>query len=251
MKYWEEIREYRTDITDYLIHWTKDLGTLLQILECGYLVPTFAPKLSRFARETRFTIQGSIPAVCLTEQPLDCFVRACDVRPERYKPYGVVLHKYAVYAYGGRPVFYGDKKLLNTLSDDYKYLWVQYNPIPGSDGYPLDFTHEREWRCIVNTKPQHSFSDLPTEGIPILLPWDASCNDDKYKFRIIVNTRSDADILRQVLQPQDSHNTILNAYFKRLPETQMLALEDVRKLLQEAHISSIRFEDQIVPFLVQ
>lgn len=221
MKYWEEIRKFRTDVTDYLIHLTKDIVSLFQILDCGYLIPTFAPKYSHFGKEKRKTIQGSIPAVCLTEQPLSCFLKACEVRPERYKPYGVVIHKYAVYAYGGRPVLYGDKKMLEAIHDDYKYLWVQYNPIPGSDGYPLDFTHEREWRCIVNTKPQFGFTNLPKEGMPILLPWDASCNHDKYKFRILVNTKDEADILGQVLQSQGSHSEskILNAYFKRLPET--------------------------------
>lgn len=246
MKYWEEIRRYRTDITDYLIHWTKDLGTLLQILECGYLTPTFAPKYSHFGKEKRETIRGSIPAVCFTEQPLSCFVKACELRLGRYKPYGIVLHKYAVYAYGGRPVLYGDRKMLEAISDEYKYLWAQYNPIPGSDGYPLDFTHEREWRCVVNAKPQFGFIDLPKEGVPILLPWDASCNHDLYKFRITVNTKDDADILRQVLpEPQGSvgKSEILNAYFTRLPETPILTLEDIRKLLEEPQIASIRFED--------
>lgn len=246
MKWWQEIRRYRTDITDYLIHWTKDLGTLLQILECGYLIPTFAPVYSYFGREKRQTIRGPFPAVCFTEQPLDCFLRACELRLGRYHPYGIVVHKYAVYAYGGRPVLYGDRKMLDALSDSYKYLWVQYNPIPGSDGYPLDFTHEREWRCLVNTETQFGFSDLPKEGVPILLPWDASCNHDRYKFRLIVNTDDDAKMLRQVLpEPPSSfsYSRILNDYLERLPETQIVTLEEIRKLLETGQRSSIRFED--------
>ena len=246
MKYWEEIRKYRHDITNYLIHWTKDLPTLARILECGYLIPTFAPKYSKFARERRNTIQGSIPAVCFTEQPLDCFVKACEVRPERYKPYGVVLHKYALYSYGGRPVCYGDKRALKALDDAHKYLWVQYDPIPGTDGYPLDFSHEREWRCIVNTRPQYGFDVLPAEGIPILLPWDASCNHSEYKFRILVSMEDDAQIVRayvQALQPPSGQSKLLDTYFKRLSETQILALEAVRKYVETSQIGSIRFED--------
>jgi len=246
MKYWEEIRKYRHDITNYLIHWTKDLLMLSNILECGYLIPTFAPKYSKFAKETRNTIQGLTPAVCFTEQPLDCFAKACEVRKERYKPYGVVLHKYSLYAYGGRPVVYGDIKALKALGDDHKYLWVQYNPIPGPDGYPLDFSHEREWRCTVNIKPQYGFDVLPKEGIPILLPWDASCNHNDYKFRIIVNTEDDAEIARayvQGLQPHSGHSKLLEAYFRRLPETQIVVLEDIRKHIQLSQIGSVRFED--------
>jgi hypothetical protein len=134
--------------------------------------------------------------------------------------------------------------MLDALGDDYKYLWAQYYPIPTSQfGHPIDFTHEREWRCIVNIKPQYGFTDLPKEGIPILLPWDACCNHEDYKFRIIVNTEEEVEILRNGLPSRSSNNTILDAYFKRLPETCMLALDTIRKLFPGPQIYAVRFED--------
>jgi len=243
VKNWQRLRKERRDITDYLIHWTKDLGTLLAILDSGYLTPTFAPVYSVYAKEKRDTIKGPIPAVCFTEQPLDCFYRACKLGIARYRPYGIVVHKYALYAYGGRPVIYGDDSVLEALPDNLKYLWVGYDPIPNQEGYPLDFTHEREWRCIVNLNSQFGYTDMPNEGVPILLPWDAYHDHDSYRFRIIVKERDEKDYISELVEPKPARSKILRDYFSRLSEAPVVSIGEVGDLIHKLQPTSLRFED--------
>ncbi len=247
MKNWQRLRKERRDITDHLIHWTKDFGTLLEILDCGYLTPTFAPVYSVYAKEKRDTIRGSIPAVCFTEQPLDCFYRACKLGIARYRPYGIVVHKYALYAYGGRPVIYGDNSTLEELPDNRKYLWVGYDPIPNQEGYPLDFTHEREWRCTVNSNPQFGYTNMPNEGVPILLPWDAHHDSDSYRFRIIVNEREEKNYIPALVQSKPTRSKILREYFSKLPEASVVSIEEVGDFIHKLQLTSLRFEDIKVP----
>jgi hypothetical protein len=179
---WRQIRQARGDLTDYVIHWTRgavvngkwlDVFEILkEIVRTGYLVPSFAPRASWTVGGANRTIQGPTPAVCFTEQPLGDFIDSCRVLPGRYSAYGVVLHKWHLYAYGGRPVMYGDEALLASLPDGYKYLWVRYNPIPAGDlgTFPVDWTHEREWRSVVREVTCGAFGKSPTEGVPLLLP---------------------------------------------------------------------------------
>jgi Putative abortive phage resistance protein AbiGi, antitoxin len=155
MLQWEEIRAARDDLTDYVVHFTKSeyispiyhhaKDRLKSILQCGHIKPTFAPMGNRYKREAQPTIQGPDPVVCLTEQPLSAFLKTPH---KRYSNYGIAYHKVALYNAGGRPVLYATQAELNALPDSLKYLWVRYSPIfPGrGEGYPIDFTWEREWR---------------------------------------------------------------------------------------------------------
>jgi hypothetical protein len=265
MKDWERIRKERTDITDYVIHWVrpkygkeyvKPFTTLLTIIECGYLKPGFAPRPSIYDRSNRRpTIRGPYPAVSFTEQTFENFLKSCRILPDRYSPYGIALYKRALYQYGGRPVIYGSEDILgerlspnepryeeskeiykNGLPKDYQYLWVRYEPIPNIDGYVVDWTHEREWRCRVWTYHDINLGDTPKEGIPLLLP--ATYNyeikkEARYLTKILVSKKSEKELLEETVREswqrwaaacQDKY---LQCYFKLLPKTQVIALDEL------------------------
>ena len=116
MKDWERIRDARDDLTDYVIHFTKNVFrpvsqparfTLAAILACGYIRPTFAPRPSRHINTPSPTIKGPCPAVCLTEQPIAAVLK---MPGKRYSGYGIAYHKVPLYLAGGRPVLYGSKR---------------------------------------------------------------------------------------------------------------------------------------------
>ena len=272
MKYWQRIRKERTDLTDYIIHWTKGkneggkwtkpFDTLLKIIECGYLVATFAKKSSIYDRTGRPTVRGPYPSVCFTEQSLDSFALSCNILPTHYKPYGIALYKRALYKYGGRPVIYHSEEILgqmlmpnekgykagqeifkNGLPDKYQYLWVRYEPIPNEDGYVVDWTHEREWRSKVEIIHDIELGVTPDEGVPILLP--AIYDSDKGKHirylpKILVSTIDEKEIVIEmirILSPDwsaKSNNKYLQGYFKLLPKVNVIALGELNEQ-PEAH----------------
>ena len=160
MKDWEKIRRARNDVTDYVIHsvkgkletdkYTKPFTVLVDILKCGYLKPGFAIMTPLLRNPTpRPTVKKPDPAVCFTEQTLDCFIESCR-QLSLYNPYGIAVHKYALYSYGGRPVIYGSEDILGekmtpsessyqegkeiykgSLPVDFQYLWVEHRPHSG------------------------------------------------------------------------------------------------------------------------
>jgi len=254
MKDWERIIKARIDLTNYVIHWTnhkytqklkviKPYEVLREILQCGYLKPSFAPRRSLRTRtkgKIFNTIKGDYPAVCFTEQPLDCFIISCDTLSDRYKPYGIVLKKCYLYDYGGRSVVYGDKSLLESLPEEYKYLWARYNPMLEGDSYPdVDWTHEREWRCRVNQSYPRYWGvenlPLPREGVPILLPMDYRKNKITPDFYILVDKKEEAVDLKQWilhLLPYQGKDKYIRVYFERLPNVQVISLQEVKEHLR-------------------
>ncbi|MGE3409013.1 MAG: abortive infection system antitoxin AbiGi family protein [Pirellulales bacterium] len=192
MKDWQRIRLARTDLTDYVVHFTKGRRIfsgecsfpgrpgfanadtiLLEILSDGHIQPTFAPIKSKTLGSTSNTVRGPWPAVCLTEQPLSAVLTTMRSAGSRYSGFGVAYHKYALYSHGGRPVFYGTKDMMGRklkMDEDgfqegrdiytdgiptwLQYLWVQYKPtVAHFSDYPIDFTWEREWRYVCRDKP--------------------------------------------------------------------------------------------------
>lgn len=184
MKDWQRIRHERTDLTDYVVHFTKSRSIVdvfgkyrdgpympakevfKEILEQGFIRPTFAPIRNKTFNTVNNTVRGPAPAVCLTEQPLSAILVSRRCASSRYSGFGIAYHKYALHAAGGRPVIYGSPGILGRkINEDepgYKpghdiytdglpvtmqYLWVRYDPWnPARNEYPIDFTWEREWR---------------------------------------------------------------------------------------------------------
>lgn len=278
MKDWERIRNARTDVTDYVIHWIKGryeegkkiqpFIILIDILNCGYLKPSFGIRSSIYDKSKRPTIKGPYPAVCFTEQTLDNFVKSCKVLPNRYSLYGIALHKRALYQYGGRPVIYGTENILGQvltphelgyekdreiykdgLSKEHQYLWVRYEPVPNPDGYVIDWTHEREWRCRVKA-PYHALEgSLPEEGVPILLPAVYGSGQwIRFFPRILVSKKEEKELLVEIIKASsptwmtECKNEYLRNYLEQLPRTPIVALEEVEEHLEAGEHQWARLE---------
>src|SRR5262249_45494147 len=150
-----------SDMTDYVVHLTRKVvvgekgrtvdwrfNRLVQIIKTGVLVPTFGFCETRNCKVR--TVKGERTAVCFTEQPLDQIpVTLRELDGARYMGYGVAMHKADLHEYGGRHAIPGDHSLLSGLPDDYKYLWVRYEPSRSDYRSPVDWTVEREWRSRV------------------------------------------------------------------------------------------------------
>lgn len=241
---WLRIKQAREDLTDYLIHWTRGSNVegvnrspfevLKSILECGYLKPSFAPRTSVFASGSgRRTIRGPHPAVCFTEQPLGAFVESCDTLPSRYKPYAVAVRKDRLFEYGGRPVIYGDEGILESLPDEQKFLWVRFQPMPISSfgGYPIDWTHEREWRSTVNDCEVPGYGAYLTDGVPLLLP---PTGRNLFLPWVLVRSKSEAVELRGWLNDLPEYtgtNALMREYRGKLQYTPIVPLEIVSDML--------------------
>jgi hypothetical protein len=244
MKDWERIRYEREDLTDYVIHFTRNYFRsglnqlarqgLANILKSGHIGPTFAPKRTRYSSTLSPTIKGPSPAVCLTEQPISAILK----NPvHRYSGYGIAYHKVLLYQAGGRPVLYGSERELGRLlrpdepgwqddkeiftgglPQDLQYLWVRYKPLlPGCGDYPVDFTWEREWRI----KPQ-------APGLPVLLTNDWS---NPPKGMIIVEKDEDVPCFREGLTQLASTG---QEWARHL--TRIVSLETAKQRLQEGDV---------------
>lgn len=278
VKDWERIRKARTDITDYVVHWVRGkyeerkkidpFVILIDILKCGYLKPGFGIRSSIYDKSRRPTIKGPYPAVCFTEQTLDNFIKSCKVLPTRYNPYGIALHKRALYQYGGRPVIYGTEDVLGRivapnelgyekdkeiykdgLPREYQYLWVRYEPIPNPDGYVIDWTHEREWRCRVKA-PYHALEGfLPEQGVPILLPAVYESNKwIRFLPRILVSKKEERELLVEIINTAsptwlaECKDEYLRNCLEQLPKVTVVALGEVQERLEAGEYQWARFE---------
>ncbi len=246
-QHWLKIKKNREDITDYLIHWTGNISTLKRIVQCGYLKPTFAPRKSPFAGDsTRNTIRGSRPAVCLTEQPLGAFIRSCNALPGRYARYGIAVKKDRLYEYGGRPVIYGDESLLCSLPESLRYLWVRFQPYPDPNrgGYPIDWTHEREWRATVSEYSNPDWGNHISKGVPLLLPPDVETKELLLPW-ILVRTEPEATEMREwvgTLPEYSGNNGIVKKYRDILPSVPILPLDVAESKIREGHQTWARFD---------
>ena len=263
MQEWEWIRKLRTDLTDYVIHFTKrrmfpqaewaSAGTLmfkpievlLQILDDGFIQPTFAPMSNRQSRDLRPTIYGPYPAVCLTEQTLASVVK-CSATKSRYSGFGIAYHKVVIHELGGRPVIYGTEDILGTkikpgeegfeegkriyrgaLALRDQHLFARYEPgLPGSGEYPLDFMWEREWRI-----------NPPKGMLPVAFDHYFLSQKGIYTGAIIVETDADAEIVRAKLQEiQAAGKTWINSLGR------LISLEEAKRKLSEGDENYGRIE---------
>ena len=257
--HWQVIISRREDITDWVIHWTRyrltreegyltTFDVLKLILQCGYLKPTFAPRRSRTVYVQNNTIQGNNPAVCFTDQPLGAFIQSCKTLPSRYKPYGLAFEKRHLFSYGARPVVYGDTSLLGRLSDEDKYLWVHYNPIPNRllKNFPLDWTHEREWRTRATPYVYPDWGRTPDEGVPLILP--PVYIDGQLVIStpvVLVKTLPEIKELRDFLigaSTYDEPNGFITRLFERFTELRIVPLDFVLDRLKAGEKRWARLE---------
>ena len=214
-----------------------------EILRCGYLIPTFAPRTIAGTDHLVKTIHGPYPAVCFTEQPLSAFISSCNTLTDRYEPYGIAVRKDRLFVYGGRPAVYGDNSLRDALQESYKYLWVNFRPIPRAGGYPNDWTHEREWRAKVTPYQVRGRGAYLSDGVPLLLPPED--DDTLYLPWILVKSEAEADEVKlwiQGLPDYTGSNRMMVEYRRRLPSAPVLALDTVESKLSAGDESWGKFD---------
>ena len=253
-QHWLWIKQAREDLTDYVIHWTRGSNeagvekspfqVLQSILECGYLKPSFAPRTSALGGRPRDTIRGPSPAVCFTEQPLSAFAKSCRALSDRYIPYAVAVRKDRLFEYGGRPVIYGDASLLDSLPEHQRFLWVRFQPIPNPQfgGYPIDWTHEREWRSTVNEYSVPDRGAYSTDGVPLLLP---PTDTKLFLPWVIVKSESEATEMRRwikCLPKYEGCNALMRTYRTNLAYAPIMPLDVVVDRLSRGESSWARID---------
>lgn len=265
---YEAILRHRRDMTDWLIHFTKDVDSLparevlLRILVEGALRPGFAPK----GNPPRSTIYSLVPAVCFTEQPLLAFRQYLQARSNASSMagYGILIHKHDVYIAGGLPVIYGlgcaeelpathpdyqpSRRLLDPKIISYKEQYRYVTFVPTRTPYPIDWSHEREWRWPQGKTP--FIKDVFALG----KVWSSS--DGTYKARVHTFVRNDIDIpwIQEKICKAVIERTIgkiglpdsedyAQTWKHILPRVGLLSLETVQRELDQGRDNYARVED--------
>jgi hypothetical protein len=241
MTTYQEILNSRTDLTEWMIHWTRwDFGratppeTITKIATEGFLLPSFA------VRDGKATIYGPAPAVCFTEQPLREFESYVRIRnaPAAVSGYAVAVNKRDVFADGGLPVITGLNELVDAtegdpeytaerriiressgilLSEQYRYITINMNRQVNGEDRPIDWTHEREWRWTYKTfnSAPLSFPGFPLAGSGSI----GGRGSHQGRFAFIVPRDQNVGELRAVLEglrPGDGGgNSYLRSYHER------------------------------------
>jgi len=266
---YREILKRRRDMTEWLIHFTRDSNDALareilrSILIEGVLRPGFAAR----DNPPKKTIYGPSPAVCFSEQPLAGFLQylAARTNSSEMAGYGILIHKHDIFAAGGLPVIYGlnavkelqpDHQFYDSFcrlldpsqidpSEQYRYVTFAPNRKP----YPIDWSHEREWRW-------------PSEAAVIINSMLALgqrySNGDKGVFQRRVNAfvRYDSDVawLQGEIQQAWAKDQIgrINApkaekyhlcWREKILDVKVVSLERVERELQDGQEVFARFED--------
>jgi hypothetical protein len=133
----KERKEYAWDAQTMQLKLTREVpafDVLKEILVCGSI---------RGSGNEGF-VKGNRRAVCLSEIPISAIREFADppnVQPKhKYRMYGVVLSKAAVFQTGGRPVIYLPDTEGDWIPAEHKWRHVRF------EHGQVDFTHEREWR---------------------------------------------------------------------------------------------------------
>lgn len=123
-----------------------------------------------------------------------------------------------------------------------------YNPVPSSSfsGYPLDWTHEREWRTKVE---KYNFLDwglTPDEGIPLVLP--PIHNGKEFVIalpKILVRTVEEAKDLREWLAglpKYEGMNGFIKKLYENLTQLWIVPLDFINERLEIGDTRWARFE---------
>lgn len=144
----------RTDISKYLIHFTKG-NTLEDAFET----------LKKIINEQQLLgsdtlIKGCYKCVCFSEAPLQSLNDGL-VNPEfytKYSPFGIMVEKKWLFERGGRPVIYQSDEEFELLPESHKWRHMRYEPHKNP---PIDFSWEREWRIHCDTLTfDHSMASI-------------------------------------------------------------------------------------------
>ena len=268
----------RHDHTDWLIHFVRDrvpeqdfpgqtekeaghfqggevgcdasaFEVLQAIVRLGGITPSYS------FRNGATTIYGGKPAICVTEMPLYSFAQYAKSRggSDKVSAYGIAVRKSEFYEAGGRPVIYGlstdtPRYEINTpncriyedsvLPQSEQYRYVAYNPT--SSGRWIDWSHEREWRWVVQDEDAdeiwvQNYDGIygPTPALPVFKgktdgrPFTRVC--------IIVWTQDEAEGIRRSLTELyiAGSNDYDTPFVKSLIEaSRIIVLQDIVDLVE-------------------
>jgi hypothetical protein len=222
---------------------------LRKIITDGYI------KASWSYRSHRATIYGPKQAVCFTEMPLYGLLEyAKSKNPLSVGVYCIALLRDELFQAGARTVIYGlsgdvyeakegdpnyhqmTRNLANEcglgIKEQYRYVATNLNRTP----YPIDWTHEREWRWA-DIKEIH---DVP--GLPLIIK-----NPEIRFSKIIVMVKSieEAEDIIEILSNlyHSSSDNYESVFYDQesILSVSVLALEELTKYNLDS--STIKFED--------
>ena len=89
---------------------------------------------------------------------------------------GIAIPKKTIYAYGGRPVLYGDEGFRKRLDKKDQYLFCRFDS-------GADWTHEREWRVRPNLEINNTIGVNSNGEVFHYIFKDQSPNPDQSRYR--------------------------------------------------------------------
>ncbi|HEU5373803.1 MAG TPA: hypothetical protein VFV38_00030 [Ktedonobacteraceae bacterium] len=262
------ITDNRTDMTDWIIHFTRNHDALSahesleRILYTGKLKPGYS------IRKDKTTLYGDQPVICFTEMPLYNFAKYVQSRKDLSgcSPYGICMQKRELYEAGGRPVIYGlsdsqpeyhvlikdemTYRLLpeKVLPKQEQYRYVAYDP--NRSPYSLDWTHEREWRWKADASDQQQ-QTWGENGPELALPLFRAKNKGGYfsSLGIIVWSQREAEDIAQkllLLQDADHNNVFMPFDAEVIAKTHIIMLE---KVVEEVEVKKNRRANRVEEIL--
>lgn len=133
----------RQDISDYLIHFTKDMNLEMAFKRFQKILR------DHFLLGGNRCIKGGYTCVCFSEAPLTSLSTGLinSRYYSSYSPFGIMMPKTYIYALGGRPVIYQSDCEFGNLPESLRWRHVRYEPPK------IDFSWEREWRIKIDYLP--------------------------------------------------------------------------------------------------
>jgi hypothetical protein len=136
----------RSDLSQFVVHLVT-----ADPLEAGNPYGTPPLKLRSILTEGRVRPSkqrhvirvASSGAACFYDVPLHVLPEVVATNPNTRAPLGLILHKTAIWALGGRPVIYTDRSNPEEWPVTERFRIVHTAIRPRS---PIDWMHEREWR---------------------------------------------------------------------------------------------------------
>lgn len=223
-----DMKKDRMDLSDFLIHFTRETPTHSSFEVLKSIVSDGVIKAGWSERGVRRTIFGSRPAVCFTETPLYGFVDYVAKRKDKRSidAYGIALVRQDLFRAGARCVIYGTTLPPAETIDESGCYHVQglaaeeqYRYILTSIDEKNDWTHEREWRWA------NWHGNSLTDALPV---WKPAVSEKSYPeffgfqaIVIIVQTPAQKNELMQMLAT--IHNTS-DYYQDNIERTHILVL---------------------------
>lgn len=229
---------------------------LLKILHDGFIHSSWS--LRNFVP----AIYGPKTAVCFTEMPLYALIQYAKFRGAYsgyVGNYGIAFKRNELYAAGGRPVIYGlsgahveaettpdgiyQGRILDVektgipIHEQYRYVATKLQKQYAFGEYPIDWTHEREWRWALPD------GKVGVPGIPFFLSKEYA----DYFSEIIVIVGTDEEQLETILHLKnlyDSGSTAIGQNYgvNKIASTKVISLETIARL-QDIDMNHVRIED--------